>query len=595
MMMSFSDQVNRYLSISQDILILPDNIAHREGVACGDEIELSGELNDSIVSFRMISSGCSLSIAACNYLYVSFSGIPVDQAIDSCRMLYAMAYERPSEYLSFWELPEQFTFLDCLRSPIPVLLDFLLALQESAELSYQRADTSGNLDCDACVSSARINWTGRNENVVPAKSPAVYPTTYYKKWGLSAKAYLSDDEQKRLFNLYSEMTDADLDFLEHEKMLGPVYANFLRCGVNVLHDPRFKRIMYPIHRQYVVKREIAYIEDFIAEESLAAYFVKGARSSKLYDKRQLRLHLDYDIICTVERDAFRLCSFLYRRGFRLFSGVFSLKWIDENGTRTCSGHYHLQKIVNAQFKIIIDVTFPAFPMGRIALFHPIPTGRKLSNEDLLFVAICHTFKHRNVFMKDINDVYMMLKSYSLDYSYLKRRISECGLSEETSLLFSYVFENYDLSEEIKNALIASLGIDTSVLSLYPDWPYNNDSVYRIKRHNLDERLANAADNPRIYLFPIAIFREIINLDTVMQSGHDCLNVERLSSSILSVVYDGIGFYLFPMGLFMDSDYDVSKLGRGKIRVAAEAVLRLLGSPSRYELPYAIWLRDNWYD
>lgn len=590
----YSDKVMSYKDLRQDVLILPDNVLYREGIACGDALELSGEINDGIVLFRMVSKGCDLSKAACGYLAERFSGQPVEAAAADCRQLWTEIKADPDAYLAFWELNGKHELLTCLASPVRVLCEFFETMLTSAEISYSRADTIPNLDCDACVSSARINWSGKAENIVAAKKPRTYPTEYHRKWAAAAKLYLNEEEKAGLAALYQSMTDDDVEFLVHEKMFWSLYANLERCGIDISGDTRFKEFVYPLHRQYTVKRELRHIETYIRDEKLSAYFVKGAVSSGLYAMAQYRLHLDYDIICLTETAAFSLCSFLYRRGFRMFSGVFSLKWIDEADGRRCSGHFHLQKILNAQYKIIIDITFPAFPMGRIALFHPTARDNQIRPEDLLLVTVCHTFKHRNVFMKDINDAYMMLKGKELDLAYLYGNIVQYGLMRQVSLLFSFIFENYDLEKNQKAEIAAALHIDRSVLQKFPDWPYDEQSVYQVKRDDLDHRLHFGADHPRTYLFPIAVTKEIIQPDCLLWED-ETLQVERYSDQIWRITSNGIEFYLFPMGVFMDSDYDVASKGRETVRAAAEAVLRSLGNPETYELPYAVRLRDNWYD
>ena len=590
-MIFYSDTVTKYQDIKQEGLILPDNVTQREGIACGDAIDLSGEINNNIVRFHIISKGCILSRAACNFLYVHLSGLDVRDAYAECLAMAEKGRENRDNFLKSWGLQGRYDLFECLFSPVQVLRDFLRTMTTSPEMSYLRSDSLSNLDCDACVSSARINWNGKAENNIQPTPPRKYPTDYRRKWGIASKAYLNTEEKESLPILYSHMKDDDFDFLVHEKMLWAVYSNFEKNRVPIDHDQRFKEIAYPLHRQYVVKREISVVKGFINRNAIRSYFVKGARSAALYPKDFYRIHLDYDLICTDEESAFRLCNYLYDRGFRMFSGVFSLKWIDEDGRKVCSGHFHMQKILDAQFRLVIDISFPAFPMGRISLFHPEIKDNEIRAEDLFLVTMCHAFKHRNVFMKDINDVYMMTRKFDMDSLYLRKRIMQCGLEDEASLLLSYILRNFDIPEAAYKDLNLNLGICHD----YPDWPYNEQSVYNIKRDNLDQRLLRGNDYPRTYLFPIFVTRALIDLQQARRVLGGGATVEDYSTSILRILLGRIEFYLFPMGLFMDSDFPVSNFGREAVRFAAQNILRLLGNPEYYELPYAIRQRDNWYD
>ena len=84
---------------------------------------------------------------------------------------------------------------------------------------FETKDTKKELDCDACVRSSRINWTG-DKSVVKKREPDRPVTTEYKaNWSKVAKVYLSEAEVGMLRKLYSEMTDADFNFLQHEKIL----------------------------------------------------------------------------------------------------------------------------------------------------------------------------------------------------------------------------------------------------------------------------------------------------------------------------------------------------------------------------------------
>ena len=43
------------------------------------------------------------------------------------------------------------------------------------------------------------------------------------------------------------------------------------------------------------------------------------------------------------------------------------------------------------------------------------------------ITLCHAFKHRDVPMKDLNDLYLMMQKRELDYEYILQRIQLYGL------------------------------------------------------------------------------------------------------------------------------------------------------------------------
>ena len=54
------------------------------------------------------------------------------------------------------------------------------------------------------------------------------------------------------------------------------------------------------------------------------------------------------------------------------------------------------------------------------------------------ITLCHAFKHRDVPMKDLNDLYLMMQKRELDYEYILQRIQLYGLEFYASMLFGFI-------------------------------------------------------------------------------------------------------------------------------------------------------------
>lgn len=65
-----------------------------------------------------------------------------------------------------------------------------------------------------------------------------------------------------------------------------------------------------------------------------------------------------------------------------------------------------------------------FPLGRTDV---IQAAEQLSPEDLACITVAHLFKHDHAFIKDINDLYYMLRGNWLNKGILNQKIREYGL------------------------------------------------------------------------------------------------------------------------------------------------------------------------
>lgn len=592
----YSDIVEKYADYIQNNFLIADDVMMKDGVACGDYVTILGELDDGIMEFKIGVEGCKLCKAAANYLYEKYNNKDINYIIDETSALIRKIKDNQGILLDMFEVSELQNRFQCLYSPFEMLNAFAIQLKNKTVEIFEKEDTLGQLDCDACVVTGSVNWTGKENNVKKRPEEPVYPTEYKKNWGRVAKAYINDDEVQLLKKLYRDMTDEDFEYIRHGKMAQMIYSNLIKNQVDISSNPVWKNIIYQIHRKYIVQGEVERINTFISDNNLKIYSVKGGYNNELYTGKDVRVHLDYDYIAMSNRDAFYFANHLFANGYTIASGIFSLKKIEMDGRTMYSGHYHVRKIFNSQYKLVVDVNFPGFPMGRIDLFFPTISDGHITDEDQLIVTLCHAFKHKNVYMKDINDIYLMVKKRKLDYSAIKKRIDENKLQDYASILFAYIFQNYDLNDEIKGKLTKELDLDLELIVQKENWPFDGDEALEVKKNDLNERLKSGVDNQRLYLFPLAIFKKFQELNEedinlIREQGYD---IELLDENICRINIEGIKFVLLGIGIFMDTYSNVSNLGRKRIRCIVTEILDLIDAGDIHDIPYELDEMKVWY-
>ena len=166
------------------------------------------------------------------------------------------------------------------------------------------------------------------------------------------------------------------------------------------------------------------------------------------------------------------------------SGVFSIKKVVINGNIRFSGHFHLRKVLHNQFEVVIDINYPGFPLGRIDLYNPLLKGNCLSDEEQFMITLCHAFKHRDVPMKDLNDLYLMMQKRELDYEYILQRIQLYGLEFYASMLFGFIFDHYDFDETTVAMITRRLRIDKEIYRSFPHWPFDPGEELKVKQRIL---------------------------------------------------------------------------------------------------------------
>lgn len=604
-MQSYSKMIQKYSNMKCNRLIVPDYAMEKDGVACGDYVSLVGENNDGIIEFCFYVEGCELCNASANYLYEQYNDKPIDFVLNEITSRLKEIKDNKQILLDLFEVPKLVNRINCLSFPFEMLYALASELSIRIEETTKEIDTLQNLDCDACMVASNVSWKTNNqpqnekkqENDTKNKEEKFeYSTEYKEKWGKVSKAYLSQDEVELLKKLVKDITPDDYQYLRKEKISQGVLGNMEKYNISVGENEIWKDIIYRIHRKSITKCEFERVYAYIKSKGLKIFKTKGANSSELYEGEGIRVHLDYDFIAINISDAFKLAKYLLNNGYKISSGLFSFKKIMINGKDTYSGHFHLEKVMNSRYKIIVDVNFPGFPMGRIDYFVPETKDGEIIPEDQLIITLCHAYKHKNVYIKDINDIYMMVKHKKLDFNMIGKKIKENNLDVFASILFGFIFANYDLKEEKKEQIQKELCIDEQYMYCYKKWPFDSQEVYQIKKTDLENRLKLGMDNERVYLQPLFVFDEKVgSIDEI------CVVLKKIyqdfdiyDESIIKLTDSMWTLYICEIGIFIDVYSVENGINRKVVKTEIGKILEVLGENEFHPIPYSTDYLANWF-
>lgn len=593
----YSDKINYYLNLDIDFLVLPDDVMLKEGVSCGDSIIILGENNKNRIDFKILSKGCELCTAVSNYLTSIYSGMPGEDIKHECTKLMQKIALDHNYLFQLFELKNHPNRFQCLYAPIELLNNFVDRMLHNPVKRYELQDTISHLDCDACVSSCNINWSGKWEKSPDRVPGNEYSTEFRKKWGHMAKICLSPEEVALLQKNVSNVSKFEFDYFHSTRIDLMLFANIKKYGIDVSDNPLWQEVIYKVHRKHIVLPEVERAQEFIENNHLPIYSIKGAQSNRLYSEGEgIRVHKDYDYIALSSESAFQLASFLFSKGFVIASGVFSIKKVVINGNIRFSGHFHLRKVLHNQFEVVIDINYPGFPLGRIDLYNPLLKGNCLSDEEQFMITLCHAFKHRDVPMKDLNDLYLMMQKRELDYEYILQRIQLYGLEFYASMLFGFIFDHYDFDETTVAMITRRLRIDKEIYRSFPHWPFDPGEELKVKQRDLDKRSKEKIDYMRIYLSPLIVYKE--NSPIYESALHDLgdagYTVDCLGEYVWEATRDNIGFILTSMGIFIDTYADVVSVGREKIKCYLRELLSILGVKTFYDVMVDLHPLTKWF-
>jgi hypothetical protein len=255
--------------------------------------------------------------------------------------------------------------------------------------------------------------------------------------------------------------------------------------------------------------------------------------------------------------------------------------------------------VQDAFQVVVDINLGGFPLGRTGIVK-LSEEKVVSPEEQFVITLCHIFKHENVYMKDINDIYYMLKSGILDFEKLSKLIELNELQLYFYILMEYMKSNFDLKE------IGIKGFDTirnrAIYSIFESsWPYSRKSHFWIKLQDTIIRCIkvngiikgvkeaykqsmgvetegipaeiyrgiNAKKNTRTYLYPAVIFKNAMSLEKLQGAeGYE----EVIKDCIYKYEGKESNIVITSFGVFISQENMSESKNRSEVIKDAEKVL-----------------------
>lgn len=589
----YPDKIKYYASMKFDNFIIPDLVMTKEGVACGDHIALVGQLDDDILSFNFQSiDACLFCKAVCNYLVYTFNNQNINDVLLKVKKLYDdIHFEKSNLYRLFGLEEDKYSHrFDCMLSPIKLFFSFIKEISsDSFELdTSKKVDTHKNMECDACVGACKINWNNKNNNKGNNSSCQIkkFDTPYLQKWLPLGKIILSDKEKESLKVLCKNITELDYDFMLSYKIDSIVYYHLLNNCPELISKIWYKTA-HRVQKTEVTKGTIERIKNYIYNEKLDVYFIKGYITKKYYENPSFRTHSDYDLVAANSEDAFKLAHYLLKNDFKIRPDLFSIKNMYDLNNTVPSGHFHMRKLIEDTYLLEIDISYPAYPINRINLYYPRFRDNAVCLEDQIIITLLHIFKHYKIYMKDINDMYYMLNEENLDLEYLRDVISKNQLHSFFSLVVMYIYENYDNAtyHNRMDKIIEYFHINKRILELYPNWPYDLNMHLNIKKQDYNERTNLNVESNREYLFPIAIFFKELDLHALNFLKKE-YSVDKLSDSMYKVSKDGFDFYISSIGIFISNYINTNCISRKNVIDKVKKIMEKIKTGETLFIPYS---------
>lgn len=591
----YSGVVDKLIEMEKHFILIPDLVLIKEGIACGDRLIIKGQVDKERLKFDIISSeACMLCKAASIDLMNEYNNLRVD-------VVYAEVKKQVDEFdrdkkllfnkygLSVLDYSSR---EECLVAPYKLLLNLIEKMQEK-KLEYSTVpNTFESMECDACVSSCEINWTNKERKRMDHRGDRKYGSDYLSKWLPLGKIELLDDDLVMLRKMCASATESDLQFLSDYTMNSFVLKHLLDYAPDLI-DKKWKKSAYLVQKNEINKHYVEEIRKYIEREQLNIYFVKGYISQKFYTNPALRIHSDYDVIATNSIDAFKLASYLMNNGFSIRPNLFSYKPISHNEEEKISGHFHLQRIIDDTYLLEFDISFPGFPLNRVQLYYPRYFGGDISVEDQMIITLLHLFKHSNVYMKDINDLFYMMQS-DMDYDYLYKKIAEYDLEMYFQIVLDFILKNYPRAfERIKTPFIEH---KKEVSEEYTNWPYDENIHKELKLNDYQNRIASSVEHERVYLYPVIIFKELYNVNAVKELSQYGFFLSWIDEGIVRCTYEKCEFYLTSIGVLIDSFIETSDVTRDDYIESIERAIQIfrLNAGMFQDVPFAtehFYVRD----
>lgn len=533
----------------EQLIIVPDVVVESEGLACGDKLILTVAIVEGCYFFRFFTDCCSVCSGVSKFLMEKLYGQDEQTILRWTSQLLTDNFTAETNWLRY--APKERIL--CVRTAVKLLETAVTSYNPQCNLS----SSAKLLACDACVSSFTIQWNVMND------SPKEQRKGTFEQLQLEAetlddplemelqklgKCELTEDEVKTLVNMMSNMNQPLFEKIKKLRLPNLYRNNLIKYTDKHIQNEVMTLTKKQIVSQLVTRLEVKKIEQYIHQQQWKISKVKGARTSEFYDENHYRTFLDYDFVAGEIVDGIQFINYLLnQKGFKFVTGgsvPFSLKVVDDyEGVETLTGHLHLEKIIQDQFQIVIDINLGGFPLGRQGVVK-LNEQNEISIEEQFIITLCHIFKHEKVYMKDINDIYYMLKNMSLNIEKLYLLVEKNDVQLYFYVLMQYFNKHFSLPK-IDLKQYVTTHTQWVVEQFCETWPYSRkshfwvkfyDNVYRsmkmfsfeqaidqtvaqsfgTKYHQNEQRThifhaIQSYKNERTYLYPAVIFNHLVNL------------------------------------------------------------------------------------
>lgn len=604
-----------------ECLILADYSADNVGRSCGDHIKLDVNVKDDKLFLGGNVQACLFTKASMAWMIELLNGKDID-FVYKCVSEFKSEIQKPINTRSSITGPWMNKVLDqnkvkCVMAPWEAMTGIVKKIISETDMcNIDLLDESQGLSCDACVVTKKIKWLddGKNKNQQTKDTSEETKTSYQIIKNLLKKAkinsinkfsdhYLSLQRfgkvvlrNKEIIELrdFIEGIDTDtIDNLRRMRFLGILEYHCNQSKINI----KSSELPYYFTRAHCKtsfhNRIIAEIQDLIDKNDINAVFIKGSKTKNLYPVRGMRYSNDLDILTHDMDNLLKLCSCLIQHlgfQFSLDNGVvFSTKYILENEKVRFLGHLHLKKMKGTH-KLNIDISFPGMPIGMLDATHfPELHNKTISYNDQFIITLSHLLKHEIPYIKDINDLYLMVKNKTLDNHKVLSLIKKYKLMNVSYLTMKFVINEIDetlVNNELVKFILNELNLkETRKYDkiLGKGWPYTIESHYLLQQCYLFESnyvetgnvleslelLNNITSihekkypvvqinnidfelNKRYYWIPVVMFKNTIDVACFHRfSGNQVFSFEGDS---LYFKFDGFALVLNSLGIFLFTD------------------------------------------
>jgi len=630
-------------------LVLADYSSNNMGRACGDHIRLDVDIKDDFLYFGVTVQGCLFAKASAAWMLEITRGKRIEEVkqilLSFKTEIYNSVTERSSITGPWKEMELNQNKIACLLAPWEALtgiLDSIISEESSCGIN----NNDNKLVCDACVVVNKIKWHineeqnkkdkyNEEQNHVlynPKSSYEILKELYrrtkikthnrfedkYLRFQRYGKIVLNDLENVELKSFIKSIDSKSIDHLRRMRFMSILEYHCKQLNIQDISP----ELSYYFTRAYCKSsfqgKALADIQNIINAYNISAVFVKGSKTKALYEPTAIRYSNDIDILTENLSHTFQLCFGLMKHlgvQFSLDNGiVFSTKYILDSHRPKMIGHLHLKK-EHGSHNLNIDISFPGMSIGLLNTTHfPNIENNTLTYDDQFIITLSHLLKHEIPYIKDINDLYLIIKKEKINAINVFNLLEKYSLIGVAYIVISYIINEIDstiINSELYMKLLKNNGalekkISTKIMKR--GWPYTIGSQYLFQQsylfnsfsstHSVNEslRMLNTLLltkdeekqiikidnmefklNTRYYWLPLIIFKEILenaNINHLINAAEQ--NYHVIENNTLLFKSKGICLAVTVIGIFLLTDSFENVIKKDEIKKTLDIIIKTMG-------------------